>query len=113
MEPPPVPTVTMSIMGSLTGKRPTAPVVVRCGAPFSIRQTSVEVPPASTVTRLGKPASSATAAAPSAPAAGPDSAVAMGRSVTCSAEITPPLDFMTRNGACARRVSRRWRTLPM
>ena len=47
MLPPPAPTVTMSIIGILTGKRPTAPSVVRPGAPCSTRQTSVVVPPPS------------------------------------------------------------------
>ena len=60
--------------------------------------TSVEVPPPSQVSTLAKPARSATRAAPSAPAAGPESTVVMGWRATSSAERTPPLDFMTKNG---------------
>ena len=78
IEPPPVPMVSMSIIGMRTGKAPTAPPLVTCGLPPSIRQRSVEVPPASSVTTSGKPAISAITALPSAPAAGPDSAVVIG-----------------------------------
>src|SRR5882757_5962810 len=78
IDPPPVPMVLMSIIGMRTGNAPTAPPLVICGLPPSIRQRSVEVPPASSVTKSGKPASSAMTALPSAPAAGPDSAVVIG-----------------------------------
>ena len=37
-----------------TGNEPTAPPLVTCGLPPSIRQRSVEVPPASSVTMFGK-----------------------------------------------------------
>ena len=68
------------------------------GLALSIRQRSVEVPPASSVTRSGKPATSAITALPSAPAAGPDSAVVIGLRMTWSGLATPPLDCITRNG---------------
>ena len=54
------PTVTMSIIGVLTGKRPTSPSVVSSGSPASTRQMSVEVPPASSVSTRSKPAAWAT-----------------------------------------------------
>ena len=94
--------VSMSIIGMRTGNAPTAPPLVTCGLPASIRQRSVEVPPASSVTTSGKPAISATTALPSAPAAGPDSAVVIGFFTTCSALATPPLDCITRNGLSLR-----------
>ena len=40
----------------------------------------------------------ATVVAPMTPAAGPDNAVAMGLSATCSDDNTPPDDCITRNG---------------
>ena len=82
IEPPPVPMVSMSIIGMRTGNGPTAPPLVTCGLALSIRQRSVEVPPASRVTTLGNPAISAMTALPSAPAAGPDSAVVIGLRIT-------------------------------
>ena len=98
IEPPPVPTVTRSIIGTLTGKRPTAPSVVSPGWPPSTRQTSVLVPPASMVRMRSTPAASARNAAPSAPAAGPLRMVVIGWRTTSRAEITPPFDFITWNG---------------
>ena len=49
IEPPPVPTETMSIIGTRTGKRPMRPSRVSWGSAPSTRQTSVEVPPVSIV----------------------------------------------------------------
>ena len=82
IEPPPVPMVLMSSMGMRTGKRPTRPPLVIFGLAPSIKHKSVEVPPASSVTRSGKPAISAITAEPSAPAAGPDNAVVIGFRIT-------------------------------
>ena len=92
----------MSIIGMRTGNGPTEPPLVTFGTPPSIRQRSVEVPPASSVTRSSNPAIFATTAAPSAPAAGPESAVVIGLLTTCSLEITPPEDCITRNGFVRR-----------
>ena len=110
MEPPPVPTVTRSIIGTLTGKRPTSPSVVTPGSPPSTRQTSVLVPPASMVSTRSKPAARARYAAPSAPAAGPLRMVVIGWLITSRAEITPPLDFITWKGtpAPSSAVRRPW-----
>jgi hypothetical protein len=82
IEPPPVPMVLMSIIGTRTGKRPTAPLLVTLAAAFSIRQRSVDVPPASSVTRSGNPAICAITALPIAPAAGPDNTVVIGLRIT-------------------------------
>src|SRR5260370_13359017 len=71
VDPPPAPTVTTSIIGTLTGNGPTRPSVVRCGLPPSITATSVLVPPPSSVRTLENPAAVANIEAPSAPAAGP------------------------------------------
>ena len=95
MEPPPAPTVTTSIIGILLGYAPTWPSVVSVGLPSTTTVTSVDVPPPSQVTTCGKPAFSATTAAPRAPAAGPERTVVIGWWTTSSAERTPPLDFIT------------------
>ena len=71
------------------------PSVVRVGSPSSTTETSVEVPPPSQVSTRSKPARRAIRAAPSAPAAGPESTVVIGWCTTSSAESTPPLDFIT------------------
>jgi len=97
-----VPIVFTSIIGMRTGKRPTAPPLVTCGLPPSIKHRSVDVPPASSVTTSAKPASFAITAPPSAPAAGPESAVVIGFCTTCLALATPPLDCITRNGLSSR-----------
>src|SRR6202158_5640728 len=98
IEPPPVPIVSMSIIGIRTGNGPTDPPLVTCGLPPSIRQRSVEVPPASSVTRSGNPAISAITALPSAPAAGPESAVVIGFRTPCSAPGPPPPDCQQLHG---------------
>ena len=95
IEPPPAPTVTTSIIGILDGYAPTVPSVVSAGRPSTTTVTSVEVPPPSQVSTLSTPAACATRAAPSAPAAGPDSTVVMGCFTTSAADSTPPLDFIT------------------
>src|SRR5918994_5289645 len=73
IEPPPAPTVTTSIIGILDGYSPTEPSVVSEGSPSMTTVTSVEVPPPSQVSTRSNPAAPAMSAAPSAPAAGPDS----------------------------------------
>ena len=88
----------MSIIGMRTGNGPTEPPLVTFGSPASIRQRSVDVPPASSVTTFSKPAMRAITADPSAPAAGPESAVVIGFFTTCALLMTPPEDCMTRNG---------------
>ena len=95
IEPPPAPTVTTSIIGILLGNAPTEPSVVRVGSPSMTTETSVDVPPPSQVSTRSKPATSAISAAPSAPAAGPDSTVVIGWCTTSSADSTPPLLFIT------------------
>ena len=95
--------VSMSIIGMRTGNGPTEPELVSCAILFSIRLKSVEVPPASSVTTLSKPASVEITALPSTPAAGPESAVVIGLFTTWPALITPPFDCITRNG-----LSRNW-----
>ncbi len=87
--------MTTSIIGILEGNAPTEPSVVSVGSPSITTETSVEVPPPSQVRTLSKPATLAISAAPSAPAAGPESTVVIGWCTTSSAESTPPLDFIT------------------
>src|SRR5258706_4428703 len=78
IDPPPAPTVTMSIIGILHGYPPTEPSVVNVGSPPSTTLTSVEVPPPSNVSTRSNPASRVTMDAPNAPAAGPDRTVVTG-----------------------------------
>ena len=94
--------VSMSIMGIRIGNGPTEPALVTWGLPPSMRQRSVDVPPASSVTMSGNPAMAAMTALPSAPAAGPDKAVVMGLRTTSPAPATPPLDCITKNGTLSR-----------
>src|SRR5258708_19788483 len=82
--------VLLWFRGFRPGTGPTAPPLVTCGLPPSIRQRSVEGPPASSVTRSGNPAISAMTAEPSAPAAGPKSAVVIGLRTTRFPLPTPP-----------------------
>src|SRR5215217_9655359 len=95
IEPPPAPTVTTSIIGIFDGYAPTEPSVVSVGSPSMTTDTSVDVPPPSLVSTRSNPATCAISAAPSAPAAGPDSTVVIGWCTTSSAESTPPFDFIT------------------
>jgi hypothetical protein len=83
-----------STIGTLTANRPTDPSVVRFGRPSLTTATSVDVPPASNVITRRNPACSATSAAPSVPAAGPERIVVMGFRWTSRPAITPPLLFM-------------------
>ena len=69
---PPAPTVCRSTVGSRTGRPPTARSLARPAAPPSIRHTSVDVPPMSNEIAVSKPARRATSAAPTTPAAGPE-----------------------------------------
>ena len=95
IEPPPAPTVTTSIIGILDGYSPTEPSVVSAGSPSMTTVTSVEVPPPSQVSTRSNPAVPAMSAAPSAPAAGPESIVVIGWLTTSAALSTPPLLFIT------------------
>src|SRR3954470_8535408 len=95
IEPPPAPTVTTSILGIFDGNTPTEPLGPSVGSPSITTDTSVDVPPPSEVSTLSKPAPLAIRAAPSAPAAGPESTVVIGWCTTSSADSTPPLDFIT------------------
>lgn len=96
MEPPPTPTVCMSIMGTFTGYPAMADSRVRGSSP-SIRATSVEVPPMSKMISLWKPARLAMACAPTAPPAGPKRMVRTDSFMAVSAEMEPPLDCMMRS----------------
>ena len=99
---------------SIIGVRTTMPnSIVVCAAsaasPPAISATSKEVPPMSPVITSGKPALRATCAAAITPAAGPDSAVRIGKRVAVSTAITPPFDCTIRSWpvepAAARRSS--------
>jgi hypothetical protein len=92
----------MSTIGSDSGHSPTWPVVVMLGAPFLISVMSADVPPMSTPIRSLKPAASPTKAMPTAPAAGPESAVSTGALRTLDVPATPPLDFISSRGASMR-----------
>ena len=96
----------MSIIGSRTGKSPTVDVGVVAIAP-SIRLTSVDVPPMSKPMTRGCPAASATARAPTAPAAGPERIVRTAAAFAAAAEIEPPFDcMMLRRSPASRGLER-------
>jgi hypothetical protein len=65
------------------------------GRPSRIRVTSVEVPPMSNAIRSVIPTARATAAAPHAPAAGPDSSVWTGSRAAIAASKVPPPERIT------------------
>ena len=81
------------MIGSRTGKSPTVDSVVTPMVP-SISLTSVDVPPMSKPMMRGYPAATATACAPTAPAAGPDRIVCTAACFARDAEIDPPFDCM-------------------
>ena len=81
------------MIGSRTGKSPTVDSVVTPMVP-SISVTSVDVPPMSNPMMRGYPAATATACAPTAPAAGPDRIVCTAACFARAAEIDPPFDCM-------------------
>src|SRR2546421_633285 len=86
-EPPPAPTAFTSTMGRRTGNPPTEPSKEMLKVPALIRHTSALVPPMSSVIALRRPDVRTTAAAPTAPAAGPDSAVRIGNRAAWGADI--------------------------
>ena len=92
MEPPPAPTVLISTEGKRTGKPATSRLKLSPVWYASISATSALVPPMSKVMTSPVPAWRATWTAPTAPAAGPDSAVRMGISAARSTDIKPPDD---------------------
>ena len=81
---------------STMGNRIGYPLNSRClairGWPFSIRHTSVLVPPTSKVTMSGTPALMARWAAPMTPAAGPEANVLTALAPASRGEATPPFD---------------------
>ena len=82
-------------MGSRIGKPPTSRSAARPARPPSIRQTSVDVPPMSNVIAFSTPASCAIRAAPTTPAAGPETSTSAGCLAASASEQTPPEDRMT------------------
>ena len=92
-EPPPAPTVWMSIDGRRTGKPATLRPKAISALPSRTRQTSVEVPPMSNVMRSLRPARAPAATAPTTPAAGPDRAVRIGISPARPTDMSPPEDW--------------------
>ena len=68
---------------------------VNAGRPASTSDTSVLVPPTSKVTRSGTPAAAPITAAPTTPAAGPDTQVRTGNRAAVSIGISPPFEWKT------------------
>ena len=66
-----------------------------CGVPSKIMATSALVPPMSRLMALATFAALAMNAAPITPDAVPDRIIWMQLPLPCSADITPPLDFVT------------------
>ena len=96
IEPPPAPMVRMSIIGIWIGRpHSISKSVVNFSLPLTTVETSVEVPPMSSVTRLGRPSSSAVRLAAITPPVGPETAIWIGASTAASRLISPPLERMT------------------
>jgi hypothetical protein len=110
-EPPPAPTVWMSMEVRRTGKPATLRPKAISALPSRTRQTSVEVPPMSKVMRSSRPERAPAATAPTTPAAGPESAVRIGISAARPTDMRPPEDWqmpIPAPGACVpTAVSRR------
>ncbi len=85
----------MSTVGSLIGSPATVRSLERSATPSTIRQTSVDVPPMSNAIAFGNPASDATRAAPTAPAAGPETSTSAGWAAASSTVATPPDERIT------------------
>ena len=95
MEPPPAPTVTISITGVLTGRPSIFVIGARSGTPSEMSETSVLVPPISRVMRSRTPDAPTWRSAPTTPAAGPENRAAIAFRAIASAGIRPPFDCMT------------------
>ena len=90
--PPPAPRVATESIGvpmSCPAMRPESVSSIR---PSAITAMSVEVPPMSNVTTLGRPTSAPSARPDTAPAAGPDSRVWLGNRAPSPIRISPPCD---------------------
>ena len=102
--------VWMSTTGIRTGRPSSRADGELSACPAVIRLTSKLVPPRSMQIRLGRSRTSERATPPAAPPTGPDRRVCRGRSDAGRAEMTPPLDCITRRGASIpwspRRVER-------
>ena len=92
MLPPPAPTECTSTIGNRTGCPFTSRSLATSGRWFSMRHTSVLVPPTSKVMRSGHPARPARKAAPVTPAAGPDMRHRPAIAPASRSEATPPWD---------------------
>ncbi len=77
---------------------PTSSEFTRRKRPWSISAAFAVVPPMSKLSRLRSPRRRASSAAPTTPAAGPDSMMWIGRSAAAAALIAPPLDCMIVSG---------------
>jgi hypothetical protein len=85
----------MSTVGSRIGSPATRRSLERSATPSTMGQTSVDVPPMSNAIAFGKPASDAMRAAPTAPAAGPDTSTSAGCAAASSTFATPPDERIT------------------
>ena len=85
----------MSTLGSRIGSPPTLRSLVLSARPPVTRQTSVDVPPISSPIAFSKPASDASRAAPTAPAAGPETRIVAGCAAASSGVATPPEERIT------------------
>ena len=96
IDPPPAPTVCTSTVGMRSGNPSISDSAVNGTRP-SQRQTSVEVPPISSVMMRSKPALFATRNAPTTPPAGPESNVRTASEPAAAAPALPPFDCITRS----------------
>jgi hypothetical protein len=96
IEPPPAPIVRMSIIGIWIGTpHSISKAEVKLSLPPTMVETSVEVPPMSSVTRRSMPVSSATCRPAMTPPVGPETTMWTGAFAAASKVISPPFDRMT------------------
>ena len=99
IEPPPAPIAAMSTCVARTGMFHSMSVcAVFSGSPSQISDTSVDVPPMSSVTMLGVCSRRPRRAAPCTPAAGPDIARRTGSRAAVGGVISRPSDRTIRSG---------------
>jgi hypothetical protein len=95
IEPPPAPTVWMSIIGTCMGSPATSRPPVRTAAPPATRHTSVDVPPMSNAITFSSPLTAAIRSVATTPPAGPETRITAGCAAASESEATPPEDRIT------------------
>jgi hypothetical protein len=85
----------MSTLGKRIGSPPTRRSAARSARAPLISETSVDVPPMSKAIAFAKPTSAANRAAPTVPAAGPETRIVAGCAAASAGIATPPDERIT------------------